>query len=81
MEYKFEKVLFSDQSPYQFVQIVDTLDFGPFLILDGYANYAESDKETYTHMLMNLPHEDYSVKAKQDYWPLEFTRKKQFVDF
>ncbi|TRY68607.1 hypothetical protein TCAL_04573 [Tigriopus californicus] len=62
MEYKYEKVLFSDQSPYQFVQIVQTLDFGPLLILDGYANYAESDKETYTHMLMNLPHEDYSGK-------------------
>ena len=42
-------------------QIVDTVDFGRFLILDEMANLAESDTVLYTHTLMNLPHEDYKV--------------------
>ena len=63
LEYKFEKVLFSDQSDYQFVQVVDTVDFGPLLILDGFANLAASDTVAYTHTLMNLPHENYKVRA------------------
>ena len=42
-------------------QIVDTIDFGRFLILDEMANLAEGDTVLYTHALMNLPHEDYKV--------------------
>ena len=42
-------------------QIVDTIDFGKFLILDEMANLAESDTVQYTHALMNLPHENYKV--------------------
>jgi len=62
VEYGYEKVLFSKQSDYQLVQIVQTVDFGPMLILDGMVNLAESDTEEYTHTLMNLPAEDYSGK-------------------
>jgi hypothetical protein len=43
------------------LQIVDTIDFGRFLILDEMANLAESDTVLYTHNLMNLPHENYKV--------------------
>ena len=31
------------------------------LILDGFANIAESDTKDYTHTLMNLPQENYKV--------------------
>ena len=31
------------------------MDFGKLLVLDGYANLAESDTVQYTHTLMNLP--------------------------
>ena len=35
--------------------ILNTMDFGNLLVLDGYANLAESDTVQYTHFLMNLP--------------------------
>ena len=35
--------------------ILNTMDFGKLLVLDGYANLAESDTVQYTHTLMNLP--------------------------
>ena len=35
--------------------ILNTMDFGKLLVLDGYANLAESDTVQYTHSLMNLP--------------------------
>jgi spermidine synthase len=53
--------LFSKKSDFQLVQVVDTLDYGPMLILDGFANLAESDTVEYTHSLMNLPAENYAV--------------------
>jgi len=62
IEYKFDNVLFSKQSDFQMVQVVDTTDFGRMLILDHFANLAESDTETYTHSLMNKPHENYKDK-------------------
>ncbi len=61
VEYKFSDVLFSARSPYQQIQIVDTPDFGRFLILDEMANLAESDTVNYTHSLMNIPTESYKV--------------------
>jgi len=62
VEYKFSEVLFSANSPFQQIQIVDTPDFGRFLILDEMANLAESDTINYTHSLMNLPKESYKVR-------------------
>lgn len=61
LEYKFDKVLFSQQSEFQLIQIVDTPDFGRLLVLNEMANLAEADKIEYTHSLMNLPHENYGV--------------------
>ena len=61
MEYKFDTVLFNKQSEFQQIQIVETQDFGRLLILNEYANLAENDRVEYTHTLMNLPHENYSV--------------------
>ena len=61
IEYGFSKVLFSKQSPFQHVQIVETNDFGRLLNLDRMTNLAESDTQAYTHTLMNLPVENYEV--------------------
>ena len=61
MEYGFKEVLFSKHSPYQFIQIVKTVDFGNLHILDDYTNLAEKDTVAYTHGVMNLPNEDYAV--------------------
>ena len=62
IEYNFKEVLFSCQSAFQHVLIVDTPDFGRLLLLDNYQNLAESDTEAYTHAIMNLPHEDFGGK-------------------
>ena len=62
MEYKFDKVLFSQQSDFQLIQIVETKDFGRLLILNEMANLAENDKVEYTHTMMNIPHESYKGK-------------------
>ncbi|QQP52554.1 Spermine synthaselike, partial [Caligus rogercresseyi] len=52
MEYKYEDILFSQSSKYQDVMIVDTLDHGRALILDGLVNLAEKDTSSYTQTLM-----------------------------
>ena len=39
----------------QRVQIVESVDHGRMLVLDGFVNIAESDTEAYTHKLMGLP--------------------------
>ena len=60
MEYKWDKLLFSERSPYQLVEIFSTLDFGNCLVLDGFINLAESDL-VYTHNLMCHGKQDYKV--------------------
>ena len=62
LEYNFSKVLFSRQSDFQHVLIVETPDFGRLLCLDYMTNLAESDTKAYTHAVMNLPHEDFGGK-------------------
>jgi spermidine synthase len=61
LEYSYKDVLFAKQSAFQYVEIVDTIDYGKLLILDNMANLAESDTVGYTHAIMNLPHQDYKV--------------------
>ena len=41
MEYGYRSLLFEAQSPFQFVQIVHTVDHGRMLLLDGLVNLAE----------------------------------------
>ena len=47
----WKKLLFSERTPYQLVEIYSTLDYGNVLVLDGFTNLAESDL-VYTHSLM-----------------------------
>ena len=75
LEYKFDTVLFNKQSEFQQIQIVETQDFGRLLILNEYANLAENDRVEYTHTLMNLPHENYSV----NFFPLNYAFSPIFI--
>jgi spermidine synthase len=51
LQMAWQKLLFSEQTPYQLVEIYHTLDFGAVLVLDGFTNLAESDL-AYTQALM-----------------------------
>ena len=46
---------YSFRSKYQHVQIVETVDHGRLLVLDGLVQLAESDREAYTHGIMDIP--------------------------
>merc|ERR1712013_796713 len=58
---KWDKLLFSERSPYQLVEIYSTPDFGNCLVLDGLINLAESDL-VYTHTLMCHGKQEYKGK-------------------
>merc|ERR1712083_1274776 len=57
----WKKLLFSERTPYQLVEIYSTLDFGNVLVLDSFTNLAESDL-VYTHSLMCKGVQDYAKK-------------------
>ena len=61
LEYNWTKLLFSERTPYQLVEIYGTKDFGNCLVLDGFMNLAESDL-SYTRQLMCHGHYDYADK-------------------
>ena len=46
-------VVYSSQSEYQTIEIVDTLAFGRILVLDGKTQSAESDEFIYHEMLVH----------------------------
>ena len=54
-ELSIKEVVYDVRSKYQHILILDTVDFGKLLVLDGFANLAESDTVGYTHSLMDLP--------------------------
>ena len=60
VEYNWTKLLFSQRSAFQLVEIYATLDFGNCLVLDGDINLAESDL-SYTRNLMCHGKQDYKV--------------------
>ena len=61
VEYGWTRLLFSQRSPYQLVEIYGTRDFGNCLVLDGFINLAESDL-AYTRNLMCYGKYDYKDK-------------------
>ena len=61
LEYNWTRLLFSERTPYQLVEIYGTKDFGNCLVLDGFMNLAESDL-SYTRQLMCHGHYDYADK-------------------
>jgi len=61
LQMAWKKLLFSERTPYQLVEIYSTLDYGNVLVLDGFTNLAESDL-VYTHSLMCKGVQDYAKK-------------------
>jgi spermidine synthase len=55
LSYRVKDVLFSGQSPYQHVMIVDTYDFGPTLVLDGVVQTTSKDGHIYNEMITHIP--------------------------
>lgn len=50
-----KQVLVDQQSPFQHIQVFETLDFGRMLVLDGKVQCTERDEFTYHEMLAHLP--------------------------
>jgi len=57
VQYNVKECVYDVRSKYQHVQILDTVDAGKILMLDGMTNLAEADTVGYTHALMDLPKE------------------------
>uniref|UniRef100_A0A2P2I435 Spermine synthase-like n=1 Tax=Hirondellea gigas TaxID=1518452 RepID=A0A2P2I435_9CRUS len=62
LEYDVDKVVFSEETPFQKVEIVHSKSYGNILILDNLQNLAESDL-SYTHGLMNKGVDSYAGKT------------------
>jgi len=60
-QFRWEALLFSQQSPHQLVEIFRTVDYGNVLVLDGFVNIAESDL-IYTQSLMCQGKQQYKDK-------------------
>ena len=65
VEYGIKSVLHDAKSSYQRVQIVETIDHGNLLILDGAVNLAENDTVPYTQALMNIPQDEHLYQDAQ----------------
>lgn len=55
LQWKVSRLLFSGQSPYQTVEVVDTEQFGPSLVLDGIMQTTQGDEYIYHEMLAWVP--------------------------
>jgi spermidine synthase len=55
MSFRVKDVLFSDRSPYQKVQIVDTFGYGKMLFNDGLVMISEADEYIYHEMITHVP--------------------------
>ena len=52
---KITKMLHEEQTPYQKIQIADTLEYGHLLILDGVFQTSVKDEWTYHEMISHVP--------------------------
>lgn len=55
IKYRIKEVLFSEQSPFQHVMVVDSYDFGRTLILDGAVQTTAKDGHIYNEMITHVP--------------------------
>lgn len=53
--YKVKEVLCTVQSPYQLINIIDSVDFGRCLVLDGAIQTTELDGYIYNEMISHIP--------------------------
>ncbi|WP_062351401.1 polyamine aminopropyltransferase [Bacillus kwashiorkori] len=55
ISYRVKEVIYSEQSPIQHVMIVDTVDFGRTLVLDGVVQTTALDGHIYNEMIVHVP--------------------------
>lgn len=55
VKYKIKKVLFSGESKYQKIEIIDTYNFGKILLNDGIVMLSEKDEFIYHEMISHVP--------------------------
>lgn len=55
VKWKISKILHSEKTPYQELAVVDTLEWGKALILDGALQVSEKDEFVYHEMIVHVP--------------------------
>jgi spermidine synthase len=55
ISYRIKEVIFSEQSSFQHVMILDTFDFGRMLVLDGVVQTTSIDGHIYNEMISHIP--------------------------
>ncbi|WP_203363676.1 polyamine aminopropyltransferase [Bacillus sp. REN10] len=55
VSYRIKEVIYTAQSPFQHIMIVDTYDFGRMLVLDGVVQSTEKDGYIYNEMITHVP--------------------------
>ncbi len=55
VKWKISKILYSEKTPYQELAVVDTLEWGKALILDGALQVSEKDEFVYHEMIVHVP--------------------------
>jgi len=55
VEYKIKNKLFSKQSPYQLIEIFETIGFGNMLVIDNDVQLTEADEKNYHEMISHVP--------------------------
>jgi spermidine synthase len=55
ISYRIKDIIFSEQSPFQHVMILDSYDFGRMLVLDGVVQTTSIDGHIYNEMISHVP--------------------------
>lgn len=55
ISYRIKEIIFSEQSPFQHVMILDSYDFGKMLVLDGVVQTTSIDGHIYNEMISHVP--------------------------
>ncbi|MEK4027832.1 polyamine aminopropyltransferase [Pseudobacillus sp. FSL P4-0506] len=55
VSYRIKEIIFTAQSPFQHIMVLDTYDFGKMLVLDGVVQSTEKDGYIYNEMITHVP--------------------------
>lgn len=55
ISYRIKDVIYSEQSPFQHVMVLDSYDFGRMLVLDGVVQTTSTDGHIYNEMISHVP--------------------------
>lgn len=55
IDYEIREILYSQQSPFQHIMVLDSVPFGKMLVLDGIVQTTELDGHIYNEMISHVP--------------------------